>query len=102
MLQSNFRGAMVVEQNSGNAGDGMMARNRSHRNRQIQMPRSTDRDEPIDRTMLKQLHILLDQVRPEVMTGDQIKISRLHEVIFNSSQNRNVVALTYLGNHDAD
>src|SRR5215475_6136716 len=66
------------------------------------MPRRAYDDQPVYRAMVEKLRVLINEIGPEAVAGDKVKIPFLQKMIFNSTQNCGVIPLAHLGHEYAD
>src|SRR5262249_31644458 len=102
MLEGDFCGVIVIQHNAGGTLDRVMARDGCYRKRQTVMPRCAYDDQPVHRTMVEKLRVLINEIGPEAVAGDKVKIPFLQKMIFNSTQNCDVIPLAHLGHEYAD
>src|SRR4030095_6126590 len=79
-----------------------MTRHGCNWKRQTVMPGGAYHNQTIDRAMMEKLGILIDKIGPEAVAGNEVKISFLQEVIFDSAQDRDVITLADLGYQHTD
>src|ERR1039458_3854130 len=65
------------------------------------MPGRVDRNHAIHVAVQKHLRVLVDQVWPVAMTGDEVEVTFLQEIVLNPAEDCGGVALADFGDDDA-
>ena len=66
------------------------------------MPRRAHYNQPVDRAVVEELGVFIDEIGPEAVAGNEVEIAFLQKVVFDSAQDSDVIALADLRHEYAD
>jgi len=102
MFERDFRGTPVIEDDVGHTIHIVVAGDRDHRHRKVEVPGSIDGDEAIDRALEQHAGIFVDEIGAVAMAGDEIKVTFLEKVVFDTAHDGGGISVADFGNDDAD
>ena len=102
VLEGHLGGAAVIQHDVGDAIDIVVSGDGNDGHRKVEVPRSVDGDEAINRALEEHSGIFVDEIGAVAMAGDEVKVAFLEEVVLNATHNRGRVTIADLGNNDSD
>src|ERR1700739_1694232 len=102
MAESEFRGKAMIEQNIGDAADGLVARHRYDRNRVRVLDGGIHTNKRLGAAVDQHLTIFLDEIAAMAVMRSKVKIAGLDEVIPDAAHYLGVITVTEFGDQDAD
>ena len=102
VFERDLGGSHVVEDNIGDTFHMIVARHGNDRNGQRESPRGVDGDQTIDGTLEEEPGILINQVSAVAVADDEIEISFLEEMVFDSTHDGSRITIADFGHDDAD
>ena len=102
MLERDFGGAHVVQNDVGHTFHLVVSRHRDHGHRERKSPGSIDRDQAIDRALQEEPRIFVDQVGAVAVAYDKVEVPFLQEMVFHTAHDRGGIAVADFRDDDAD
>lgn len=90
----------MVENDVGNALDFVVAGDGDHRHREVEVPGSVNGDESVHGAFEEHARIFIDEIGTVAMTGDEVEIALLQEVVLDSAHDRGGVPVADFGDDD--
>src|SRR5882762_1669350 len=102
MLESQPRGAHVVQNDVRHAFNFAMPGHRNNWYRNALPASSVHRDQALYRALLKKMRILRYQIGPVAVADYEIKVALVQQVIFNAGEHQRCITLADFGHHHAN
>src|SRR5262249_37983479 len=92
----------MIQDNVGNVWNLAVAGHRNRRNTHALAERRVHGNKPLDRALLQQVRVFLDEVVAMAVAHDEVEVTLLKEVVFDAGKNERGVAFANLRNDNAD
>ena len=102
MRQCLSRGGLVVDDDVGDARQFAVPGHDDRRQGQSVLDRRVDENQPLDGALGEELQVIVEEVGLRVMSGDQVEVALLQELVLDASEDAGRVALADLRQKDAD
>jgi hypothetical protein len=100
--QGKLGGEAMIEDDIGNVWYLAMSGDCDHRNRKTMFQRRIDGDERVSATAKQHPAVFFDQIFAVPVVRGEVEVSRLHQMIANTTHHLRVVAITEFGNENSD